>query len=97
MMTYKIDDHVFKVPVLGGHIPVLIDFGQAENTKTNTKMNANTLMLFDTWYNHTKYVYVKNVIDDIYGHVTPDLKSVTKMFYNKYIYSSMTHPTEVFT
>tara|TARA_Y100000389_G_scaffold205016_1_gene262006 strand:+ start:3709 stop:4569 length:861 start_codon:yes stop_codon:yes gene_type:complete len=96
MMTYKIDDHVFKVPILEGHIPVLIDFGQAENSKPNTKMNANTLMMFDTWYNHTKHVYVKNVIDDIYGHITSDLKSIVYMFYNKYIYTTMTHPTEVF-
>ena len=97
MMTYKIDDNVYKVPVLEGYIPVLIDFGQSEPTKPNTKMNANTLMLFDTWYNHTQHVYVKNVIDDVYRHVTTDLKSIVHMFYNKYIHASMNHPMEVFT
>lgn len=82
VMNYKIDNHVFKVPILEGHIPVLVDFGQSQ--VQNMGLSTDKYSLLTDWKNHTTIPFVKKIcdalLDEVYSHESGTNKAGTKEF-----------------
>jgi hypothetical protein len=83
-MAYNIDGTVMRVPILDGHVPVLIDFGQAQTTNVGSP-DINTEMLLSTWYHYTANPEMKQFLGMLREKPIHNLKSFIVDYYRTHI------------
>lgn len=62
-MTYIVNKQIMEIPILDGHIPVLIDFGQTNTYTSKSKADVeDLLMLLKTWSYYTELPSMANLL-----------------------------------
>jgi hypothetical protein len=94
-MVYVINNQSIEIPILDGHVPVLIDFGQTRTYTKHTKSEVEDLnMLLKTWAHYTTLPQMKRFLRMVIKKNKAEkinTKDFLLKYYNTYIKQMSIH------